>query len=80
VRIPNLSTSVDTDIKVLYGNADISSDQSNPINVWGTNYTAVWHMENASIIDASINAYNGVNNGTVNAAVGQIGQATKLCS
>jgi gliding motility-associated-like protein len=74
VRIPNLSTSVDTDIKVLYGNAGISSDQSNPINVWGTNYTAVWHMENASIIDASINAYNGTNSGTVN-AVGQIGQA-----
>jgi hypothetical protein len=74
VRIPNLSTSVDTDIKVLYGNADISSDQSNPINVWGTNYTAVWHFEDASISDATINGNNGVNNGTANAA-GQIGQA-----
>jgi hypothetical protein len=73
VRIPSLSTSVDTEIKVLYGNTEIGSDQSNPTDVWSARYSGVWHFEN-SFSDATIHGIDGTNEGTTNIA-GQIGQA-----
>jgi hypothetical protein len=73
VRIPFLSASVDTEIKVLYGNPDISTDQSTPENVWSSNYSGVWHFEN-NFNDATIHGIDGTNNGTTDTP-GQIGSA-----
>jgi gliding motility-associated-like protein len=73
VRIPNLSTNTDTEIQVLYGNPAISTDQTNPTDVWNSDYSGVWHFEN-NVNDASLNGLNGTNNGTTDIA-GQIGRA-----
>jgi hypothetical protein len=73
VRIPNLSTNTDTEIQVLYGNPAISTDQTNPTDVWSTRYSGVWHFEN-SLNDATIHGIDGTNVGTTTTA-GQIGQA-----
>jgi hypothetical protein len=43
VRIPNLSSTVDTDIYIYYGNPDVTCSQGNPAGVWDSNYTGVWH-------------------------------------
>ncbi len=43
VRIPSLSTSVDTVIYMYYGNSG-ASDQSNKTGVWNSNYKGVWHL------------------------------------
>jgi len=43
VRIPALSSTVDTDIYLYFGNSTIFSDQS--VNTtWNSNYLAVWHF------------------------------------
>ncbi|MFX1420468.1 MAG: hypothetical protein ACFE9N_16305, partial [Promethearchaeota archaeon] len=44
VRLPLLSTSMDTNIFMFYGNSTIGS-QENPIGVWDANYDGVWHLK-----------------------------------
>jgi hypothetical protein len=64
VKIPILSTSVETFIYMYYGNSAISTNQSTT-SVW-TNYHGVWHLENSSFADNSPSGYNVTNNGTTN--------------
>ncbi|MFP4489092.1 MAG: DUF2341 domain-containing protein, partial [Bacteroidales bacterium] len=64
VRIPVLSASSDTEINILYGNPEVTTDQSDQEGVWNSGYTAVWHMEDAGIEDATRNGNDGNNNGT----------------
>ncbi len=47
VRIPTLSGSEDTQIRIWYGNAD-ASDWSNPPGVWDSNFKMVQHLEETS--------------------------------
>ncbi len=44
VRIPTFSASVNTEIYMYYGNADVTSDPSST-GTWDSNYVGVWHME-----------------------------------
>lgn len=64
VKIPVLSTSINTYIYMYYGNTAIATDQSST-SVW-TNYHGVWHLENNSFSDNSPNGYNLTNNSTTN--------------
>ncbi|MFX0209631.1 MAG: DUF2341 domain-containing protein, partial [Candidatus Hodarchaeota archaeon] len=49
VRIPTLSTSIDTIIYLFYGNASMSS-RENSEGVWNSNHEGVWHLsENPSV-------------------------------
>lgn len=66
VRIPVLSSSSTTTIKMLYGNRTISSSQSVK-SVWSSNYKAVWHLNGTDYTDATIYNNNGTSNATVNA-------------
>ena len=62
VQVPTLSSSVDTVIYLVYGDAAISTDQSNGPGTWDSNYAAVYHMgAQASLSTADS---TGVNNGT----------------
>ncbi|KKM85457.1 hypothetical protein LCGC14_1288840, partial [marine sediment metagenome] len=47
VRIPKLSTSIDTIIRMYYGNPSMSS-QENSTEVWDNNYMGVWHLSESS--------------------------------
>ena len=65
VRIPNLSSSVDTTITMYYGNSTIGS-QENPSGVWNSNFGGVWHLGETpsdgalgSIEDSSTNGNDG---------------------
>ncbi len=53
VRIPVLSSSTNTVIKILYGNSQVSSDPSTT-DVWDSHYKGVWHMNNSSLNDATV--------------------------
>lgn len=64
VKIPSLSTSINTYIYMYYGNSSISTDQSST-SVW-TNYHGVWHLENGSMTDNSGSGYTLTNNSTTN--------------
>jgi len=48
VRIPSLSSSVDTTISMYYSNPT-AANQENPEGVWDNNYTGVWHMREAGL-------------------------------
>jgi hypothetical protein len=58
VRIPVLSVTTDTFIKMYYSNSTMNSRQ-NPVGVWNNNYVAVWHMNqdpsSSNILDSTSN-------------------------
>lgn len=45
VKIPTLSTSVNTLIYLCYGKSSVTTFQGDPENVWDTNYKGVWHFK-----------------------------------
>ena len=72
VRIPSLSYNSSTDIYILYGNPQVTTDQSTE-RVWSSDYVAVWHLNN-DFDDATFFTNNGANTGTEDIA-GLMGQA-----
>ncbi len=64
VRFPTLSPTTDTQFFIYYGDASITTDQSSS-STWDSNYQLVMHMDDVS--DATSNANDGTNNGTVSA-------------
>jgi hypothetical protein len=61
IRIPSLSTSVDTVVSMYYGNSTMNSRQ-NPISVWDNDYKAIWHMSDnpsGTINDSTSNDNDG---------------------
>jgi hypothetical protein len=55
VKIPSLSSTVDTDIYMYYGNDCISSSTENPAEVW-SGYSGVWHLKETPTV--STKAYD----------------------
>ena len=63
VRVPTLSASSNTIIKILYENPKITTDLS-VTSVWDSHYKGVWHLDNSSLNDFTIfnksgTPYNG---------------------
>ena len=73
VKVPTVSTSVDTVIYIAYGDAGISTDQSDAVNVWDTNYKGVWHFPNGTTLTALDSTAND-NDGTISGATATTGQ------
>jgi hypothetical protein len=82
VKIPTLFASMNTNIHMYYGNSTIITNPSTT-DVWGTEYAAVWHMNQSpaaaapQIEDHSPNTNDGITNGGMVAADlvnGHIGQ------
>jgi len=77
VRVPQLSTSLDTHIRMYYGNSTMNSRQ-NPNGVWDTSYKGVWHLSESSGItrDSTLYDENGIVSGTImRPSIGQIANA-----
>lgn len=70
VKIPTLSTSTNTEIRMYYGNGSISSDPSTT-NVWDANFAAVYHLTD-DFIDKTANNNDFTNFGTSNNGSGKI--------
>ncbi|MFX1249267.1 MAG: DUF2341 domain-containing protein, partial [Promethearchaeota archaeon] len=78
VRIPNLSSTINTTISMYYGNHNIGN-QENPTGVWDSNYLTVLHVnesvtdENsgATHYDSTINHIHGIQDGN-NDSLGKI--------
>lgn len=87
IKIPSLSHTVDTVIYVGYGDASISTDQSDPTNVWDTSFYSVWHMKETltaagqTVADSTSAAHNMTSVGTWTGAqqvAGVVGGSLKL--
>ncbi|MBP8959519.1 MAG: DUF2341 domain-containing protein [Bacteroidales bacterium] len=50
IRIPTLSCSTNTVIKILYGNHQVTSNPS-VTSVWDSHYKGVWHLDNNNLND-----------------------------
>jgi len=48
IKLPVLSSTVDTNIYMTYGNPAITTDQSTPTQVWDPNFKAVYHLNQAT--------------------------------
>ncbi|MFW9818706.1 MAG: DUF2341 domain-containing protein, partial [Candidatus Thorarchaeota archaeon] len=66
IRVPVLSPTKDTIIRMYYGNSFIDI-QENPAGVWKNNYVGVWHMKESigDHYDSALGVYNGVERGNV---------------
>ncbi|MEJ2276842.1 MAG: DUF2341 domain-containing protein, partial [Candidatus Lokiarchaeota archaeon] len=70
VRIPSLSPTIDTVIRMYYGNSTMGS-QENPNGVWDNNYVAVYHLNKAptgtgiDVFDSSFYRNDGITNGSM---------------
>ena len=77
VRIPTLSSSSNTVIKILYGNPQITTDPSTT-SVWDSHYKGVWHLDNNSLNDfTSFNRAGTPNNSPIYSA-GEIYNSMEL--
>ncbi len=65
VNLPALSSTVNTNIYLFYGNASIVADPQNAAAVWDSSYSGVFHLaDNANnniVADSTGNANNGIN-------------------
>ncbi|MFX1596029.1 MAG: DUF2341 domain-containing protein, partial [Promethearchaeota archaeon] len=74
VRIPSLSTSTDTIIRMYYGNSTMSS-RENPTGVWNANYKGVWHLSESSGFAMDSTSYGttgALSGGVTQGVAGQI--------
>jgi hypothetical protein len=65
IKIPILSYSSNTTIRMHYGNSSISSSQENITDVWDSDYIGVYHL-NESFLDSTSNDNDATNNETLN--------------
>ena len=57
VKLPTLFVDIDTTAYVYYGNAKAERQESRA-QVWGRDYSAVWHLSEGKVTDSTANAYN----------------------
>jgi len=60
VRVPTLSSSLDTVIFLWYGNIDISASQENRAGVWKNGYAGVWHLSGHNLALDSTGNNSGI--------------------
>jgi hypothetical protein len=72
VKIPFLSSSVDTTIKMYYGNS-ACGDQQSSASVWDASYLMVQHLSQSTLYDSTANGKDGSVYGSVAVAEGKIG-------
>lgn len=76
VKIPTLSASSNTVIRMYYGKSGVITDPS-VTTVWDSNYKSVWHF-NSSVSDNTANGNNLTDNSTSNNSTGKIASGRNL--
>ena len=76
VRLPVLSSSGPTAIRMVYGNPSVLTDPSTE-STWISSYKGVWHLSNNSVVDATSFNNDLTNNGSINTS-GLIEEARSL--
>jgi len=80
VKIPTLSSTSDTSFYLFYGDPSITTDQSDPVNTWDSNFKAVYHLGNGTTLSLndSVGNHNGTSHNSPTAAAGKISGAVLL--
>ena len=72
VKIPSVASGGDTVFFLRYGDPSITTDQSDPVNVWTNNFLGVYHLKDGTTL--SVADSRNVNNGTNHGATPVAGQ------
>lgn len=75
VRVPTLSSSVDTIIYLCWGNPAISTSQENKTGVWDSNFISIYHFPDGTTLglnDSTSNANTLTNTNSMAAGAGKI--------
>lgn len=72
VKISSISSVSDTVFYMFYGDSSITTNQSDPINVWTNSFLGVYHLKDGTTL--SVADSTGSHNGTNNAATATTGQ------
>lgn len=83
IKIPSVSHTVDTTYYVCFGDATITTDQSDVANTWPASAMMIAHLKDGttlSLADSSNNSYTLTNTGGVTATTGQIDGGVGLAS
>lgn len=67
VQIPSLVSTAPATIKMLYGDASITTNQSQPATVW-SEYSYIYHFPSVTSLASSVGSYTATFGGTVTAA------------
>jgi biopolymer transport protein ExbB len=78
VKIPTLSSAVNTTIYMFYGKSSVSTNPSTTA-VWDSHYMGVYHF-NSSVNDGSSNSRNLTDNSTANLTSSKIGEGRRLAN
>lgn len=79
VKIPNLSTSINTYIYMYYGNSSATVNPSSS-GTWSNGYVGVWHFDNSLNNSTSTTGLNGTNNGSTNTGTAMFNSARSFSS
>ena len=82
VKIPSVSSTTDTPFYLFYGDPSITTNQSDPLNTWDSNFKAVYHLGNGTTLTAT-DSTSGNNGALVNnpaAIAGKINGAAHFVS
>lgn len=63
VKIPSVSSSVDTVFYIVYGDSSITTSQEDVTNVWDSDFKGVWHLHD-DFLDSTSNSNNLINHGS----------------
>lgn len=74
VQVPSLSSSTDTVFYACYGNAAIITYQGISSATWDSNYKAVYHLPNGSVLTANDSTSGGLGNGTITGTTATTGK------
>lgn len=77
VRIPTLSASANTVIKIIYGNPAITANPS-VTTVWDSHYKGVWHLDDNNLFDFTSYGFAGTPYNTPTYNTGVINNAMEL--
>src|SRR5436305_1974235 len=77
VKIPSVSSTTNTPFYLFYGDPSITTNQSDPVNTWDSNFKAVYHLGNGTTLTAtdSTGGNNGMLVNSPTASAGKISGA-----
>lgn len=75
LRIPSLSTSVNTEFYLYYGNNSVYTNQSTTVT-WSSNYIGVWHLDDLN--ESTSNGYDFIDYNSASNTGGHIGAAREF--
>lgn len=81
VKVPAISHTSDTVIYMCYGNSSVTTNQSNPMGVWDSNFKAVYHLRDGTTLsgaDSTANGNTGTKGASATAASARIGGGMSL--